>query len=82
MSLKLYQRVSLLRDIPEHGLHHGDVATVVDWVDHPNGGERGCVVEIFNALGKSLAVTAIPLSAVEPLRDDEVLAVRTRVKAG
>jgi hypothetical protein len=60
MSLNLYQRVTLLRDFPEHGLHRGDVATVVDWVDHPHGGERGCVLEIFNALGKSLAVTAVP----------------------
>jgi len=82
MSLELYQRISLLRDLPEHRLHRGDVATVVDWVDHPHGGERGCVLEIFNALGKSLAVTAVPLSAVEPLRDDEVLAVRPLARAG
>ena len=75
--LALYGRVALCRDIAEHSLRRGDVVTLVDFVDHPRGGERGCVVEVFNALGESIAVVDLPVSAVEPLRADEVLAVRS-----
>jgi hypothetical protein len=81
MSLSLYERVALKRDIPEHGLKGGDVATLVDYVPHPEGGERGCVLEVFNALGESIAVIAVRESEVEELRDDEVLAIRRLSKA-
>jgi hypothetical protein len=74
--LPLYERVVLRRDLDEHGIKRGDVATVVDSVPHPEGGEPGYVLEVFNAVGESLAVVAVPSSAVEPLRADEVLAVR------
>ncbi len=76
MGLSLYQRVALRRDVPEHGLRRGDVAVLVEYVEHPGGGEQGCVLEVFNALGESIAVIAVPESAIEDLRADEVLAVR------
>ena len=76
MSLQLYDRVALRTSFPEHGLRAGDVATVVDFVEHPSTGPRGCVLELFNALGESIGVVAVPEDAVEPLRADEVLAVR------
>lgn len=76
MSLQLYDRVALRTSFPEHGLRAGDVATVVDFVEHPSAGPRGCVLELFNALGESIGVVAVPENAVEPLRADEVLAVR------
>jgi Domain of unknown function (DUF4926) len=82
MSLPLYQRVALRRDLPEHGLKTGDVATLVDYAQHPEGGERGCVLEIFNALGESIAVIAVPESDVQSLHADEVLTVRQLRKAG
>lgn len=53
-----------------------NVAYVVDVVPHPSGGETGCVPEVFDALGESITVVAVPLSAVEPLAADEVFAVR------
>lgn len=77
MALQLYQDVALTRDIPEHRLQAGDIATLVDFVSHPHGGEKGCVLEVFNAIGESVAIVAIPLSAVEDLRPDEILTVRT-----
>ena len=46
MSLPLYQRVALRRDLPEHNLRRGDVAILVDYVPHPERGEQGCVVEV------------------------------------
>ena len=80
--LNLYDRVALKVDVPDHGLCPGDIATLVDFVDHPSGGPRGCVLEVFNALGESLAVVTVPELAVEPLRADEVLAARPLAAAG
>ena len=76
MELKLYQRVALRNDFPEQRLRQGDIATLVDFVPHPQRGEEGCLLEVFNALGDSLAVVAVPLSAVKALRPDEVMSVR------
>jgi hypothetical protein len=76
MSLRLYDRVALRTSFPEHGLRAGDVATLIDFVDHPSSGARGCMLEIFNALGESIGVVTVPEDAVEPLRADEILAVR------
>jgi hypothetical protein len=81
MSLPLYQRVALRRDLPEHNLRRGDVAVLLDHVPHPEGGEQGCVLEVFNALGDSIAVLAVPESAIEALRADEVLSVRPLAQA-
>jgi hypothetical protein len=81
MSLPLYQRVALKRDLPEHHLRRGDVAVLVDYVAHPEGGEQGCVLEVFNALGESIAVVAVRESDVENLRADEILAVRPLAQA-
>lgn len=81
MQIALFNEVALTRDIPEHGLFQGDVATVVDHLPSTaaSGGEEGYALEIFNALGKSIAVVAVPCSAVEPLRANQVLATRERL---
>ncbi|UFP96689.1 DUF4926 domain-containing protein [Gloeobacter morelensis] len=81
MSLDLYQYVALLRDLPEHGLRKGDVATLVDRVPHPKGGEEGCVLEVFNAVGESIAVVVVPCSQVKALHSDEILTVRSLLQA-
>jgi len=73
MSLALYRHVALRR---EHNLRRGDVAVLIDHVEHPDGGEPGCVLEVFNALGESIAVVAVRESDVEELREDEMLSVR------
>jgi hypothetical protein len=78
ISFPLYERVALKRDIPEHDLRRGDVAVLVDHLPHPEGGEEGYVLEVFNALGESIAVVAVRESEIEALRSDEVLAVRPR----
>lgn len=83
MKLELYQEVALNCDLPEYKLKAGDVAILVDFVSHPNGGEQGCVLEVFNAVGDSLTVIAVPISTLEVLRPDEILTVRTlAAKAG
>lgn len=81
MTLKLYQEVALTRDLPEYQLRTGDIATLVDFVPHPSGGEEGCLLEVFNAVGESLTVIAVPISTVEVLRPDEILTVRSLATA-
>jgi len=47
-------------------------------VDHhmaPDGTE-GYSIEVFNALGETIAVTSLPASALEALRQEEVLCAR------
>ena len=82
MRPELFQRVALRRDLDAHGLKAGDVAVLIDRVPHPAGGEEGVVLEVFNALGDSHAVVVAPGSSVEPLREDEVLAVRPPARVG
>lgn len=81
MNLELYDYVALSRDLPEYNLQRGDVATLIDRIPHPSGGEDGYILEIFNALGESIAVVAVSMSAVEPLRSDEILTVRSLSQA-
>ncbi len=79
--IPLYQQVALARDIDEHGLLRGDVATLVDRVPHPHRSEQGAVLEIFNALGESIKTVVVDESDIEPLQADEVFAVRSLVSA-
>ncbi len=77
MKFPLFSRVALAADVPRDGIRRGDLATVVE--HHPApvlGGEPGYSLEVFNALGKTVAVLTVPESHLEALRDDEVLSVR------
>ena len=76
MKLKLYQEVQLVRDVPSENLRTGDVATLVDYIPHPRGGEEAAILEVFNAVGESIAVATVPASAIGLLRADQVPAVR------
>lgn len=84
MRLKLYQRVALTRDIPEHGLHKGDVAVIVEYLPATpeSGGEEGYALEVFNAIGETIAVVMVPASAVKPLTENEILQVRPLTEVG
>ncbi len=78
--MPLYQRVSLTRDFPEYNLKKGDLATLIDTVPHPDGGEEGYILEVFNAIGESINIVIVPLSAINPLKQDEILTVRSLVE--
>ena len=80
MALKLFQNVALRYDVENNWLRAGDIAYLLDIVPHPSGGEPGCVLEVFNEVGESIATVTVPESNVEPLAADEVLSVR-RLKA-
>ncbi len=67
MELTLYNHVALTRDIDEYAIKRGDVATWVDTVPHPLGGQPGLVLEISNALGEPLRMVVVTAQDVEPL---------------
>ena len=76
MTLELYTEVALTQNLAEYNLKIGDIATLVDFIPHPQGGEPGCVLEIFNAVGESIAVVIVPKSAIKPLEANEILTTR------
>ncbi len=78
---ELYTEITLTQDIPAHDLKRGDIATVIDYVAHPQGGEEGCILEVFNVLGESIAVITVPVSVIEPLRADQVPSARTLARS-
>ena len=79
--MKLYERVSLIKDETKYGLKAGDVATLIDYVQHPSNGEVGCVLEISNAIGENISVITVPVSSIESLKPDEIFSVRHFSKA-
>ncbi len=78
MKFELYTDAVLTRDVPEHKLKRGDVVKLVDHHFAPDGSE-GYSIEVFNAVGDTIAVTAVSETSLELLREDEVLAARVLV---
>jgi Domain of unknown function (DUF4926) len=71
MSLKLYQSAILTADVPEDGLHAGDVGTIVEEHHIPGVSEPGYSVEFFDMTGRTVAVVTIPASSLrEPTPAD------------
>jgi hypothetical protein len=81
VTVELYKDVALTQDVPEHQLKAGDVATLVDLVPHPDDGEEGCVLEVFNAIGESITVVVVPISAIKALQANEILSIRPLASA-
>ena len=80
MKFQRYTDLVLARDLPEHRLKRGDIVKPVEHHVGPNGVE-GYSAEVFNALGDTLTVITVPDSALEPLREDEVLCARVLAAA-
>ena len=75
MSFELFSRVALREDFPKYKLKRGDVGTVVE--HHPvQRGEDGYSLEVFNAIGETIAVLVVSESQIEPLMNNEVLHIR------
>ena len=75
MKFELYKDAVLTRDLPEHRLKRGDIVKLVDHHVARDGSE-GYSIEVFNAVGDTIAVTVVPESALETLREDEILCTR------
>ena len=76
MKFELFKEVVLLKDLPERRLKKGDVATVVEY--HPSESSKdGYSLEVFNAIGDTIAVVTVSEADIESLKESEVLSVRT-----
>jgi hypothetical protein len=76
MKYKLYSRVALRENIPTYKLRKGDVATIVETHEGGTKQEDGYSLEVFNAIGETIAVVTLAESQIEPLAEDAVLHVR------
>ena len=76
MAFELFSKVALTVDVPTHKLRKGDVATIVETHPGRSGQEPGYSLEVFNALGDTLAVVTVRQSHIEPLTHNEILHVR------
>jgi hypothetical protein len=81
MKYELFSRIALAEDLPQENLRRGDVATIVESYEGRPGQEPGYELELFNALGDTIAVITVRESQIEPLREDEILSVRPRTAA-
>ena len=81
MKYELFTRVALKTDLPEHKLRSGDVATIVEYHTGRPGQEPGYTLEVFNAVGETVAVVTVRESQIESLKSSEVLHVRPLVAA-
>ncbi len=79
MKHELFSHVILAQDFPEHGLCRGDFATVVEHYEGAPGQEPGYELEVFNAVGETVAVVSARESQLEAPRSDERLCVRVAV---
>ena len=75
MKFELYTDAALTQDLPAYRLRRGDIVKIVDHHVAPDGME-GYSIEVINAIGDTLAVTAVPAATLEALRDDEILCAR------
>lgn len=80
MRFELFTRVALREDLPEYKLCRGDVATVVEHHPVPDE-EDGYSLEVFNAVGETIAVITVEESQIQPLMSNEVLHVRVLEEA-
>lgn len=76
MKHELFSHVILTQDLPEAGLFRGDLATVVEQYPGAAGQESGYELEVFNAVGDTVAVVSVRESQVEAPRQDERFCVR------
>ena len=80
MKYELFNRIALKVDLPRYGLRAGDVATVIESHPGKTGQEPGYTLEVFNAVGDSIAVVTVRESEIEQLTSKELLHVRSLVE--
>ncbi len=72
VELKTLETVVLERDLAEHGLKKGDLGAVVHSYE-PDGLE----VEFVTAAGKTKALLTLTVRDVRPVRDTDLITVRS-----
>ncbi len=79
MALEMFKMVTLEEDIPEYKLRRGDVATIVE--HHPASPEDDYSLEVFNAIGETIAVVTVAESQIQLLTANQVLHARVLEEA-
>ena len=77
MTLPLYEQVALRIDVPGKGLKKGDVVTTVEFLEARRDLPNAYIVEVFNAVGDTIAVLTVAESELEMLTAHDVLSKRT-----
>ncbi|HZZ30234.1 MAG TPA: DUF4926 domain-containing protein [Pirellulales bacterium] len=70
--IREHDSVVLATDLPEHGLQHGDIGTVV--MIHQNG--AGYEVEFMTLEGETVAVVSLYASQLRPIAAKEIAHAR------
>ncbi len=76
MSVELYSRAILCRDVSEAGLRRGDIGTVVEIYSDSSGNIVGYELELFSAAGETIAVESVPANAIRQPTNTDRLATR------
>ena len=79
MKYERFTQVALQVDLPKHRLYRGDLATVVEHHAGRRGLEPGYSLDVFNAVGDTVAVVTVRESQIAPLTANERLHVRALV---
>jgi len=76
MAYPLFTRVAFRENFLEYNLRKGDIATVVEQHEGGESLETGYSLEVFNAVGETMAVLIVGESQIKPLRENEIFHVR------
>ncbi len=71
---ELYQQVILSKALPEDHLQKGDVATIVEIIEHKN--QTGYCLEIFDNNGDTLKVIIVNESGIDDVKPHAVVNYR------
>ena len=80
MRYELFNKMALRTDVPDHSLVTGDIGIIVQYHPPRANQEPGYTLEVFNAVGDTVAVVTLPESQLAPLSQDEVFHVRRQVR--
>ncbi len=61
----MFNRIALAADLPKENLLRGDVAIIVEYYEGRAGQEPGYELEVFNALGDTIAVITVRESKID-----------------
>ena len=75
MKLKLYTDAVLTRAVPKHRLKRGDIVKLVDR-HTARDGSHGYSIEVFNAVGETIAVSTVHATALAPLSANHIRCIR------
>ncbi len=76
MKFEMFSRVALKANLPRHHLRRGDLATIVEHHRGRPGQEPGYTLEVFNALGETIAIVTVRESQIETLTAKAILNAR------